>query len=271
MIIRTYILLAVQDVLLFILPAYLIARWRGKTRPWQWLRFERTSCLNITTVYLGICTMVVWQPAINLLADLNSRLRLPACMAGIEAWMQRMEAANNATLEQLLAANDGWSVFLSFVVIALLAAVSEEMLFRGALQGWIGGRTTYDNMLPGTQGMMSRHIHTAIWVTAALFSALHLQFYGFVPRMLMGALFGYVLVWTGTIYMPILMHLTNNTVVLLLAYMVRGDETLQKAVENFGAGETWLIGVVSMVLGCMLITFLYLSIRQCQEPLERRS
>ena len=108
-------------------------------------------------------------------------------------------------------------------------------------------------------------------MTAALFSALHLQFYGFVPRMLMGALFGYVLVWTGTIYMPILMHLTNNTVVLLLAYMVRGDETLQKAVENFGAGETWLIGVVSMVLGCMLITFLYLSIRQCQEPLERRS
>ena len=90
--------------------------------------------------------------------------------------------------------------------------------------------------------------HLAIWCSAILFSAIHMQFYGFVPRMLMGALFGYMLAWTGSLWVPILMHMTNNAVAVILYFVaLRADWDMEK-VDAIGTNDTLWLGVVSMVI-----------------------
>jgi hypothetical protein len=92
----------------------------------------------------------------------------------------------------------------------------------------------------------------AIWVTAIVFSAIHMQFYGFIPRMLMGAMFGYVFVWTGSLWVPVLMHFTNNCIAVLVYYLT--DDGGQNSIaDTFGSGDTWWIGALSLVaVGCLL-------------------
>jgi len=237
-----YGLLVGQDILLFILPAILIARWKSKqTAAWlqlspvpQWLKREH--------MWVAVLGMVVLQPGINLLADLNSRISLPTFMADIELWMQKMEEANAATTNLLLSGEEPWQILANFLVVGVLAAFSEELLFRGALQSWF-------------REHMSRTM--AIWVVAILFSLMHLQFYGFIPRMLMGALFGYTLVWTGFLYVPMVLHMTNNVLVVLLSFLVRNNEGAKASVEAFGTGDTWGIGLISLVVGCWLFYRFY--------------
>jgi membrane protease YdiL (CAAX protease family) len=90
-------------------------------------------------------------------------------------------------------------------VIAILPAIGEELAFRGVLQriffGW------------------SRNRHVAIMVTAAIFSLMHFQFYGFVPRFLMGVAMGYMLDWSGSIWVPVLAHFFNNGTSVLLSFL----------------------------------------------------
>lgn len=104
--------------------------------------------------------------------------------------MQTQEALAEQLTNTLLA-GDGLLTFLSnLVVMALMAGITEEFLFRGALQRIIGQWT-------------ANH-HIVIWSAAILFSAFHLQFYGFLPRMLLGAYFGYLLYWSRNIWIPVL-------------------------------------------------------------------
>ena len=242
-----YGLLVGQDILLFILPAILIARWKSK-QPSEWLQLTSPNgWLKREHAWVAVLGMVVLQPGINLLADLNSRISLPSFMADIELWMQKMEEANAATTNLLLSGEEPWQILANFLVVGVLAAFSEELLFRGALQSWF-------------REHMSQTM--AIWVVAILFSLMHLQFYGFVPRMLMGALFGYTLVWSGSLYIPFLLHTTNNVLVVLLNFLVRNNAGAKAAVEAFGTGETWGIGLISLVVGCWLFYQFY---RICQK------
>ena len=94
---------------------------------------------------------------------------------------------------------------LAFIVIAVFAGLGEELVFRGMIQ----------NMLQKSFG----NIHAAIWVAAALFSLIHMQFFGFLPRMLLGALFGYLYYWSGNLWIPVFAHMTNNGFMLIMIYL----------------------------------------------------
>lgn len=241
-----YGLLAAQDVLLFILPAFIIARWKSK-QPVTWLQMASPKWMVRREAGWTAFIMIVLQPAINLLGELNGMISLPSFMADMEAWMQKMEAANAETTEMILSASEPWQIIMNFLLIAVLAAFSEELLFRGALQGLFG------------------HKHTGIWSVAILFSLMHLQFYGFIPRMLMGALFGYMMVWCGSLYIPMLMHLTNNALVVMINYIALGKPEMRTAIESFGTGSTWWAGVLSLIIGGWMIYKFH------QLCLERRS
>ena len=119
------------------------------------------------------------------------------------------------------------------------------MSFRGVLQQLLGGRR-----------------HVAIWLTAVIFSAIHMQFYGFVPRMLMGALFGYVFVWTGSLWVPIVMHFVNNGMAVLVYYIFssKGVAIDTNYADTLGAGTTWWLGVISLLTVGILLRVLYLRI-----------
>ena len=177
----------------FLFPALAVA-WLCSPDPEAYLCIKRKTDTKI--LLLVLASMILMSPTITLTALLNKQMVLPSFMAPVEAWMQTQEALAEQLTNTLLA-GDGLLTFLSnLVVMALMAGITEEILFRGALQRIIGQWT-------------ANH-HIVIWSAAILFSAFHLQFYGFLPRMLLGAYFGYLLYWSRNIWIPVFAHFANN-------------------------------------------------------------
>ena len=232
----------VQTVGTFLLPPFIVA-WLWSAEPLEWLGLRRKvkgeRKKELFLLYGGVIVlMVVALPGINLLADWNSRLELPAFMAGIEQWMRAQEDAAMMLTERFLSGSGIGVLLVNVGLIAFLPAMSEELTFRGVIQG----------LILRTNLKSERREHIAVWATAVLFSAIHLQFYGFVPRMLLGALFGYALVWTGSLWVPIVMHFTNNVITVVAYWIISNRGIDPQAVEMFGVGETAWVGWLSLAL-----------------------
>ena len=235
-----------QTVGTFLLPPILCAwMWDAEKKPFRWLRMDKGA--DVRVFLWAIAVMVCAIPGINLLADLNSRVELPKSLDFIEQILKQQEEAAAALTERFLAAESVWELLVNVGILALLPAMAEELSFRGTLQQVLG------------RG------HAAIWVTAFVFSAIHMQFYGFIPRMLMGALFGYVFLWTGSLWVPITMHFTNNCIAVLAYYF--SDEIGEngtKYADTIGAGNTWWLGVLSLLaVGALLWFFTYQDRLRC--------
>lgn len=137
----------------------------------------------------------------NYLVEWNKSLELPEFMAAYEQQMKNMESMAEAAIRLLIGEYNGGSFLISVLIVGFLAGFSEELFFRAGLQRLL------------VTAPINRHV--AIWITAFVFSAIHFQFYGFVPRLLLGAFFGYLYVWSGSIWLPIFMHALNNTLVVI--------------------------------------------------------
>lgn len=225
-----------QTIGTFMLPPIFCAwLWSDDHRPFVWLRMNRG--LSWQTALLVIIIMVCAIPGINLLADMNSRIHLPECLASLEQTLRAQEDAAAALTERFLQADNLATMLLNVGLLALLPAFAEELSFRGTLQQII------------TNGQRPKaNSHLAIWLTAFVFSAIHFQFYGFVPRMLMGAMFGYVFVWTGSLWAPILMHFTNNGVAVVSYYLMGDAKMGETWADTVGIGPMWWLGVLSIVV-----------------------
>ena len=226
-----------QDVAIFLLPAWLLAR-IARQRPAAWLQLDRPS--NWQTMLSVFALMVIAIPGINLLGYINQQLQLPAFLEPIEEWLREMEEQNNALLLSFMQVDTIGGLLANIGLLAVLTAIGEEITFRGVMLNLFSGRR--ENRL------FEETPHAAVWVTAIIFSLVHFQFYGFVPRMLMGALFGYVLVWTGSLWCPILMHATNNGVAVIMYYVCfrRGIDV--ETMDTLGSGDTLWLGITSLVL-----------------------
>lgn len=135
----------------------------------------------------------------------NMNLDLPDFMYELENWA-RMKEDEMMRLTLYLTDFDGLGELLAGVlVIGVLAGVGEEYLFRGILQAKLHRYTG--------------NAHAGIWIAAVIFSAIHFQFYGFLPRMLLGALFGYLYFYSGSLIYPILAHVLNNTFTVIAVYL----------------------------------------------------
>ena len=234
----------IQSMSLFLFPALLCAWWwDGDHRPFRWLRMDVKSAWHV--VGLAALVMVCAIPGINLLADLNNRIVLPECLSSLEQFFRQMEEEAALLTKRFMQADNVWVMMINMGLMAVLPALAEEMSFRGVLQQLLGGRR-----------------HVAIWLTAVIFSAIHMQFYGFVPRMLMGALFGYVFVWTGSLWVPIVMHFVNNGMAVLVYYILssKGVAIDTNYADTLGAGTTWWLGIISLLTVGILLRVLYLRI-----------
>lgn len=235
---------ALQTLCVFILPAVL-ATWAWTKKPFSWLGM--TTLPSPLVAGLVALLMLVAQPGINLIADLNARISLPAGWAALEAQLRQMEEAAQELLEMFMQV-DGIGGLLGCVgLMALLPAIGEEMCFRGVMQGLLS---------PATRGEatgISRKAHVAVWVTAFVFSAIHFQFYGFFARLILGALLGYLFVWTGSLWTAILAHFMNNCSAVVLYYIGQHTAISAEAIENFGTGQQWWIGACSLLLTTALL------------------
>ncbi len=217
-----------QTIGIFIFPALLSAFLFSK-KPWNYLGFKK---VNINIVLLTILVVVVSLPAVNLLASVNQLIPL-------SDWMLEMERnAEGLTKTFLVTKNFGTYLF-NIVMVAVLPAFGEEFIFRGILQRRIVEQT--------------RSRWTGIVIAAALFSAIHLQFQGFIPRFALGVAFGYLLEVTGSIWVPIAAHFFNNAMAAT-GYMLMGLGAVDDRIENFGGlSDIWLFGIVSLIVSILLI------------------
>lgn len=179
-------------------------------------------------------------PAITMLAKWNEGMELPSFLASVEEMMREMERSAKALTEIFLNTTSWGRMFVNLFVMALLPAVCEEMLFRGWLQ-----RVLYKSV----------NYHVAIWVAAFIFSAIHFQFYGFVPRMLIGAALGYMYYFTGSLWAPILAHFVNNAVAVLVAFLSYNGY-IAIDFDSIGIGETWYLSIASIAVCVALMSSL---------------
>ncbi len=162
---------------------------------------------SVSPVFAGITilTMFAAVPLINLMVAYNQHLHLPEFLSSVESWMKESEAQAMKITEAFLEMNTTSDLLFNLLVIAVVPALGEELLFRGVLQ-----RLFHE---------LTKNIHLTVFLSAAIFSAIHMQFYGFLPRMFLGVLFGYMLVWTGNIWVPVLAHFINNGAAVFFAWL----------------------------------------------------
>lgn len=220
---------ALQTVLVFVVPTF-ICLLIYKKHPIEWLHLN--AKISWKQVLVVVAFMIVAIPGMNLLLWLNQKVPMPALL-------DEMGKAAMELTEKLVVA-DSWQILLlNIFIIALLPAISEEICFRGTIQQYLKG-----------------NYHIVIWTTAIIFSAIHMQFDGFVPRMLLGAIFGYFFYWSGSLWLPILAHFTNNTI-SVLAYNICYKQNINiDEIDAFGTGDTLWVGILSCALCVILFCFL---------------
>ncbi len=229
-----------QTLGMFILPPILLA-YALDNKPYQFLSLDKWPTLLMFGVVVAV--ILVSGPIIEWTSMLNQHLVLPSWMSSLENWMRSSEDQATEITKAFLATKSMGGLLGNLVIVAVLPALGEELLFRGLLQKLIK--------------KMTGNSHAAIWITAALFSALHLQFFGFLPRLLLGALFGYLLEWSGMLWLPILAHFINNATGVI-TYFVTGEglEPDQTKVSLFNNPQFFL-AIVSGVVVWLLLRFLY--------------
>ncbi|MEO0310817.1 MAG: hypothetical protein RIQ89_474 [Bacteroidota bacterium] len=224
----------------FIIPALLLA-YLFSDHSTSYLHMGCKPTLAPTV--LSILLLIIALPLINYLGALNAKLQLPASLHSIEAWMKNAEQNAAQITAQFLKMNSLSDLVIMLFIVAIIPALGEELLFRGIVQ-----RLT-------TQ--LTKNIHAGIWIAAIIFSAMHMQFYGFLPRMLLGALLGYLLIWSGNLWIPIIAHLVNNALAVIMAYAY-GAQTLQINPDEIGiAPGDHLILLCSSTLSFIIILILY--------------
>lgn len=193
---------AINHVGTFLLPAlvywYLIER-----RTWQ--QFNVRPLWAVAGLSLVALVVIAFMPFDGLIIEWNQNLHLPPTLAPLEAWIRNQEKSLAGITKYLTTFNTTGQLVVALLVIAVIPAIGEEVLFRGVLQRNISYWTG--------------NVHVGIWLAAALFSAIHIQFLGFFPRMLLGALFGYLYVWSGNLWVPIGAHFVNNGFTVLMVYL----------------------------------------------------
>ena len=206
-----------QCIGLFVVPAF-IAAYLFSGSATKYLSLNKTTTSKWFSGVLLL--MLAAVPCINLLATLNEMIVFPKSLSGLEQLFKDFEDAARQLTELFLNVDHAGVMLFNIFMIAILPALGEELIFRGLLQKiftrWTG------------------NIHTAIFLTGFLFSLMHLQFYGFFPRWLLGVMFGYLLVWSGTLWLPIFAHFVNNTVAVIVSYLIQ-KEIIPEKVETIGA------------------------------------
>ncbi len=209
----------IQSIGFFVVPSFILA-WLYHGKISDYLQINRNA--RWQSYVLVVFSILMLIPFINYLGALNSQMKFPEYLSGLEQKFKDWEEMAKVATEKFMKVESISGLLFNVFMIAILPALGEELMFRGVIQRIFTNWT--------------KNYHWGIWITAFLFSAMHLQFYGFLPRMALGAMFGYLLVWSGTMWVPILAHFVNNTMGVLGYYLIdKGD--ISKDVEEWGTGS----------------------------------
>jgi len=155
--------------------------------------------------FLAAIIVLIFIPINSQFIEWNSKMIFPESWSWLETWMREKEDQNAMLTRFMTGYKHIGELIIALTVVVLLPALGEEVLFRGIIQRKLAQHWA--------------NVHVAIWVSAAIFSAIHFQFYGFLPRMILGALFGYLYYWSGRLSVAVLAHFVNNGFVLIMMFL----------------------------------------------------
>lgn len=228
-----------QSIGLFIVPSFILAYLFGGNVG-EYLKLNRKP-FGIS-ILLAIVIVYSASPLINLVGECNSNFSLPSWLSGLEGWMRESEDTAEELTKLFINTNSISGLVFNVFMIGIIPAIGEELLFRGVIQRIFTEWT--------------RNKHIGIWITAILFSALHLQFYGFVPRAILGAMFGYLLIWSGNLWLPILAHFVNNTTAVI-AYYFYNKGVIKIDPDTLGTNSEYGIAAIVSVVVMIVLYFIY--------------
>ena len=197
-----WVLQITSTTLPLIIGPYVFARFVVK-EPTAYLK--ATKPFNPALLLIVLAVMVFSMPLMELIINLNQHMKLPHFLSAVEKWMRDSE--NEAAKETaiLLSLKTVGQMLFALIVVGLSTAIVEEFFFRGCVQ------TIFIRW--------TKNPHWGIWITAAIFSAIHMQFFGFFPRMLLGVFFGYFVLWSGSIWTSVWGHFINNGTAVVVTYL----------------------------------------------------
>lgn len=218
-------------------------------KPWKAYSLHRKPTLK--QVLLSVLLIFTIGPFINLLAYINEQMVLPEFLSQLEVYFREMEDQALEITQKMLNVTTINGLIFNLLVIAVMPAVGEELICRGVLQNIFSEKWNKN---------------VAVWIVAIIFSLIHFQMYGFLPRMVLGAVLGYLLVWSGSLWLPILVHFINNATIVMISYFGKDNGALE-TLENIGKSETWWYGIGSLLVSVLILRMIYTS--QNSEPETR--
>lgn len=239
-----------SQVGIFIIPALLLPRIFFKVNPFRYTGLHRHSPF----LMFGLAFLILYTvtPLLDLTTLFNAKLKLPHSFDWLQHWIESQEATNQAITRRFLAMPNVGTFLFNVFLMAVLPAFAEEIFFRGFVQ-----RTMY---------VWWRNKHMAVILSAAFFSFIHFEFFGFIPRLLLGMLLGYLFLWSGNIKISMFVHFLNNFTIVLTSYIyqLQGKNFDTDTVYDFNGGYY----ILSILAGGLLLYAFYLNARKRRQQEE---
>jgi len=229
----------------FIIPAIIISRWKAGT---NFSIYNLSKGPQLSTLSRGLLAFLCFIPLIAYLGWLNQQMVLPESLQWIEVWMKEMEEMSAGLIEKFLLNVGPLGLLLNLFMIAILPGFAEELIFRGGFQKFLGQAFSNDRGTNDSEITVGGHI--SVWIVAIIFSAIHMQFYGFLPRFILGVILGYLFLFTKNLWYPIIGHAVFNGIQVVGAYFMP-EEMLNQDIESIKM-PIWG-GLISLILGSLLL------------------
>ncbi len=179
---------------------------------WYIIEKKKFDDFNFSPLPASAVFLIVFLIQLSLLPfngwvqHINENMKLPAFLADLEKTLKSLEESLAEVTKMMTTFDSIPRLVLALLVIGVIAGIGEELIFRGLVQRKLQ--------------LWLRNPHAAIWLSAIFFSAFHMQFYGFLPRLVLGGMFGYFYYWTGNLWVPVAAHIFNNCFAVIMIYLV---------------------------------------------------
>ena len=219
-----------SQIFTFVLPPILYAM-LVKERPFKSLGFSKSTILWLI---LGVAMMYTILPLNSIFTEWNANIKFPESLASFEKLMQDLQENATEIMMRFINVDTIGGLILNLFMIAGLAALGEELLFRSVIQ---------TSLI-----RICKNAHIGIFIASAIFSLFHMEFYGLLPRLVLGLLMGYMYYYSRSIWIPMAMHFANNGTIVFLYYL-NNIGAINIDVESFGETNIFvlILSIIAMV------------------------
>jgi membrane protease YdiL (CAAX protease family) len=232
-----------QQIAMFVIPAIFLG-YIFKCGKTPFLKLDRLPESGNIIMVILLTIMII--PLNSYTGLLNSKMNLPDWLSGVEHWMRGKEDTATTLTGLLIKTNGLKDLIINIFILAIIPSIAEELIFRGLLQQILG--------------KLFRSDHAGIWITSISFSAIHMQFFGFLPRLILGLCFGYIFFWTSNLWLPILAHFINNLVPVLMSWFFNWNDISEKT-SDLGEKQI-LLPLIPTVIGVFCFYYFWAEYRK---------